>query len=358
MDSRKPAKIPSVLSKLASITAIRDVELFELSVLKTLAEILKTPSISLYKFNSTNIPCRLLRYSTEKSQTNTQRRVDESHELHISDIEVPDYIELAQQWIASTNKPYSIQQNDQYLTVYPVIGATNIVGYVSIEMLHEPTETEKFAITSILRISHNFHSLLEENQKDKLTGLLNRKTFDDNISKIQSLLPYSSRVYQYSGKENRLPELPNNFWLAVIDIDYFKKINDNFGHVYGDEVLLLVSQLMKRNFRSTDLLFRFGGEEFVVIVRGKHQQDAETILDRFRESIGKYQFPQINQVTVSIGATQITEEFVIATDIVGRADTALYYAKENGRNQMFFYEELLATGKIQNDIAVGSIEFF
>jgi diguanylate cyclase (GGDEF)-like protein len=347
-----------VLSKLASITAIRDVELFELSVLKTLAEILKTSNISLYKFNSSNIPCRLLRYSTEKSQTNTQRRIDESHELHISDIDVPDHIKLAQQWIASTNKPYSIQKTDHYLTIYPVIGSTSIVGYVSIKMVHEPTETEKFAITSILKISHNFHSLLEENQKDKLTGLLNRKTFDDTINKIQSLLPYSPQAAEYNGKENRTTQLPDNFWLAVIDIDYFKKINDNFGHVYGDEVLLLVSQLMKQSFRNTDLLFRFGGEEFVVIVRGRNKKDAETILDRFRKMIAQYQFPQISQVTVSIGITQITEQFIIATDIVGRADMALYYAKENGRNQLFFYEDLLAAGKIKNTIEIGSIDFF
>ena len=296
--------MPSVLSKLASITAIRDVELFELSVLKTLTEILKTSEVSLYKFNSDNVPCRLLRYSTERSHTNAQRRIDESHELQIYDIAVPEHIRLAQQWIFSTNKPYSIQKDDHYLTVYPVIGLTHIVGYVSINMGQEPTETEKFVITSILRISHNFHSLLEENQKDKLTGLLNRKTFDDNITKIQSLLPYSGEVSQYEGREKRGQDLPANFWLAVIDIDYFKRINDNFGHVYGDEVLLLVSQLMKQNFRSTDLLFRFGGEEFVVILRARCQKDAETVLQRFRTSIEQYPFPQIPRVTVSMGATQ------------------------------------------------------
>lgn len=348
----------SVLSKLATITAIRDIELFELSVLKTLTEILKTSDVSLYKFNSENIPCRLLRYSTEQRHTNTQRRIDESHELHIYDIEVPEHIRLAQQWIASTNKSYSIQKKDHYLTVYPVIGSAQIVGYVSINMAHEPTETEKFIITSILRISHNFHSLLEENQKDKLTGLLNRKTFDENITKIQSLLPYRGEVSQYDGQEKRLQELPDSFWLAVVDIDFFKRINDNFGHVYGDEVLLLVSQLMKQNFRSTDLLFRFGGEEFIVIIRVRSQQDAETIFQRFRKSIEQYQFPQIPRVTVSMGATQITEQFAIASAIVGRADMALYYAKDNGRNQLFFYEDLLANGELQNPIEEGSIDLF
>lgn len=348
----------TVLSRLASITAIRDIELFELSVLKTLTEILKVRGISLYKFSDANIPNRLLRYSSETIQSNKQRRQDESHEIQIMDIEVPDYITLAQQWILSTNKPYSLHREGAYLTVYPIIGPNSIVGYVSIEMPKQMTEGENVAITSMLKIFHNFHTLLEENQKDKLTGLLNRKTFDDSIAKIQTLMP-STVSDVFLGIEQRIDVNQRQFWLAVIDIDHFKSINDTFGHVYGDEVLLLVAQLMKHNFRDTDLLFRFGGEEFVIIANSKSKDSIHKALERFRYSIEQFSFPQINQVTVSIGATQISESFVLATEVVGRADSAMYYAKHNGRNRVFFYEDLIAQGKIEKTTELtGSIDLF
>lgn len=348
----------SLLCKLASITSIRDVEVFEISVLKTLTEILKTSDVSLYKFDTDNRPCRMLRYTNEQSATNRQLRIDESHEIQIYDIAVPKHIKLAQQWIASTNKPYSTKDGDRYLVVYPVMSLVSVVGYVSIKMDTELSEAEKFMISSVLRISHNFHALLEENQKDKLTGLLNRKTFDDNIAKAQSLLPYSGDIHHYNGEEHRSAEIPSNFWIGVMDIDHFKRINDTFGHVYGDEVLLLVAQIMRQSFRSNDLLFRFGGEEFVVLLRMQRKEDAEMVLERFRKAVESYEFPQIDKVTISIGAAQITKEFFTPADIIGRADEALYYAKNNGRNRVFFYEDLVKEGKAKNQIETGTIDLF
>src|SRR6202011_3687326 len=94
-------------------------------------------------------------------------------------------------------------------------------------------------------------------------------------------------------------------WLALIDIDRFKSINDGYGHLFGDEVLLLVSQLMKRSFRGADQLFRFGGEEFVVLLDRASEPGAQIVLERLRTTIGEHEFPQVGQVTISVGYTRI-----------------------------------------------------
>jgi Diguanylate cyclase, GGDEF domain len=90
-------------------------------------------------------------------------------------------------------------------------------------------------------------------------------------------------------------------WLGLVDIDKFKCINDNYGHLFGDEVLLLVSQLMKKSFRGTDQLFRFGGEEFVIVLDHATTEGVEVAFDRLRETIAAFEFPQVGRVTISLG---------------------------------------------------------
>ena len=350
-------KSPTVLSKLAEITTIRDTEAFEFSVLKTLSETFKTPMVSCYKLNDKQMPTTLLQYSVEHAYSSSMQRIDETRVLHLSDFDVPDYLRSAQQWIITNNKPYVTTLEDQTLVVYPVIGHVSVAGYVVIHLQQTPTETEHFAITCILRIYHNFLSLLEENQKDKLTGLLNRKTFDDCINKIQAAAS-ADAVVSFDGDKRKPTTTMQQFWMAVVDVDYFKKINDKYGHVYGDEVLILITQIMRQTFRSTDLLFRFGGEEFVVIIRMDNKHAAQQLFTRFHAAVAAYDFPKLLHVTVSMGITQITEAFMFSSAIVERADIALYYAKEHGRNQLHFYEDLLEDNKIDVDIEIGTIDIF
>ncbi len=359
MKSQKSVnQTPVLLNKLVTLTNIRDIEVFEFSFLKTLAELLKIEQLSMYKLDNNNQFCKLLIYSTETELSTHKHRMSEAQEVHIVEIEIPEYIKQAREWIISTNKPYTRFQDNIYLSVYPIKGASTIVGYISLELSHELTSTETLVITSLLSISHNFHSLLEENQKDKLTGLLNRTIFEDSINKIQSLLIDIDSRDEYLETEKRKTEIDNNFWLAIMDIDFFKRINDGFGHVFGDEVLVTLSQIMKHSFRSSDLLFRFGGEEFVAIIRVSTKEETQQILERFRCAVENYKFPQIDTVTISIGVTKMDEIHVIPADIVGRADQALYHAKEHGRNQLHFYEDLVDTGIIDEKIEEGTIELF
>ncbi len=353
------SKTPLILGKVASLTTIRDLDIFEFSFMKTLADLLNVNDISLYKFNDSNQPCRLIRYTSDTELADGKKKIDESKEIHIENIPVPEHIKHAQQWIDSTKKVYTLHDDNKYLTVYPVVGISRTIGYLTVTLEHELSESENLVISSLLSISENFHVLLEDNQRDKLTGLLNRKTFDDSVYKIQEIIAFMpDDATRYSGNEKRNKNNADTYWLSIIDIDSFKKINDEFGHIYGDEVLLMLSQIMKRTFRPGDLLFRFGGEEFVVIAKVNGQKEAIVMFERFRKAVEEFIFPQIGQVTISLGATLISGKHSMASDIVGRADKALYHAKHHGKNQLFFYEELVAEGIILEANKHGEIDLF
>lgn len=354
-------KAPSLLDKLASLTTIRDIELFEISLLKTMAELLKIKQLSMYKINPLNKNCWLIVYANDYKEYDNKRCFSESQEIYTSEITIPEHIEFAQIWIKTTGKPYIKKQDSNFLIVYPVANSHQIISLISFELTHSLSENEMLIITSLLSITQNFQALLDENQKDKLTGLLNRHSFEENINKIQSLSLHSQmRCHkEWNGNDKRKNKaLVKQYCLAIIDIDNFKCINDHFGHIMGDEVLLLLSYIMKQSFRPKDLLFRFGGEEFVVIFSIQHKDEARVVLERFREMIGDYHFPQISKVTVSIGATFIHKEILLVSEIVVRADKALYYAKNHGKDQLHFYEDLRDNGLIIERKETGTIDFF
>jgi diguanylate cyclase (GGDEF)-like protein len=194
----------------------------------------------------------------------------------------------------------------------------------------------------IARLYGNHVQLLDYSELDSLTRLLNRKTFDETFDR---LLMASGADSLEDEQEDRRGAEEGAPWLGVIDIDHFKRINDNFGHLFGDEVLLRVAELMRKTFRTGDRLFRFGGEEFIVILNANSNDLAAKGFDRFREAVEAYEFPQVGKVTCSVGITGVANTDV-PTDVVGRADEALYFAKEHGRNQVHCYEALLAQGAI------------
>jgi len=196
---------------------------------------------------------------------------------------------------------------------------------------------------------------LDYGELDTLTGLLNRKTFEGCFEKLRErLIRPAPKVVQHL-PENR-SQIAQPSWLALIDIDHFKAVNDGFWHLFGDEVLLLVSRLMRRSFRSGDLLFRFGGEEFLVLLEQASEPGAEMALERLRTMVEGYTFPQV-RLTISVGYTRINPEDV-ATLCVERADAALYYAKSHGRNNVRSCEALIAAGEIKHKVGNGEIELF
>jgi diguanylate cyclase (GGDEF)-like protein len=205
------------------------------------------------------------------------------------------------------------------------------------------------AITHLLDIYHNYNGLLNDNERDTLTGLLNRKTFDQKINKIMSAL--------HTNAMRQDDRAGISYFIAIFDIDHFKRVNDEYGHLIGDEVLLLFSQLMTKSFRETDPLFRFGGEEFVGIFGCAQDTDITAVLKRFTDKLQAFSFPQVGKVTASVGYTKLNQDSA-PSQLVDRADLALYYAKNNGRNLTCSYDELKAEGLLQEDIKEGEIELF
>ena len=213
-------------------------------------------------------------------------------------------------------------------------------------------------IGGIVSVYRNFQNLLDYSERDSLTGLLNRKTFDDQLAKmLQASAEHDTLAVPPDGHERRSPHEQEKQWLAVVDVDHFKAVNDKFGHLYGDEVLILIANLLQSSFRAQDRVFRFGGEEFVVLLRSSTLENAKKIIERFRMNVEQHEFPQVGRVTVSVGFVSISA-YEAPVIILGRADQALYYAKSHGRNMACHYDELVSGGLLQTIESNDTAEFF
>ena len=241
-----------------------------------------------------------------------------------------------------------------HLTYFPLHGGDVVVGVVEIETLTALDENAQRIVQGVLRIYRNFERLLHYSERDSLTGLLNRKTFDDSFMKATADLQLPSDL---ASEGRRVGCNPCGYWVGVIDIDHFKRVNDRFGHLIGDEVLLLLSRLMGRSFRIHDRLYRFGGEEFLVLMRCHCKDDAAQAFERFRSNTELFQFPQVGTVTVSVGFTAVRPGDT-PSSAFARADKAVYHAKAHGRNQVCSHDELLVSGMVEDDAKVGDVELF
>lgn len=248
-----------------------------------------------------------------------------------------------------------IQKDGTHTLWVPIWQNDRLVSCLEICTRGELDQHVCHTLDGILRVYQNFQNLLDYSERDSLTGLLNRKTFDENFSRMISAVTYADGVASGRPERRGHPEHKEQ-WLAVIDIDHFKRVNDHFGHVYGDEVLLLVANVLRSSFRTQDRIFRFGGEEFVVLLRSTTLADAHHVFSRFRSNIENYPFPQVGQITVSLGFASISQQTPVV--ILGRADQALYYAKTHGRNQVCHYEDLVSSGELETQVSNSDVEFF
>ncbi|EEX92567.1 sensory box/GGDEF family protein [Vibrio orientalis CIP 102891 = ATCC 33934] len=216
---------------------------------------------------------------------------------------------------------------------YPIPISSDCSAELIVEMDGD-IEEYHLLIDGFAKIYKNYLVVLHESERDKLTGLLNRRTLEERLTRCFDLVP---------GDVDGL-----NMWVAIIDLDHFKNINDTFGHMIGDEVLLLFAQQMQNYFCNNEQLFRFGGEEFVIIFPPQEKQQVLNTLENFRSLIEQYRFPQVNKVTFSCGLCVISRTQYLPT-ILDHADKALYFAKESGRNQIQCYEDLSKASSHLND---------
>jgi diguanylate cyclase (GGDEF)-like protein len=156
---------------------------------------------------------------------------------------------------------------------------------------------------------------------DPLTGLYNRQAI---LGKLHELI-------------NRAKRYKEDFSLSMLDIDHFKKVNDRYGHLSGDEVLEKIAALIRRNIRDTDIAGRYGGEEFIIILPQADLSSAMVVAERIRNIIANAEMKDTDgnvfAITVSMGLSS-WEAGEDAHSLISRADEALYKAKENGRNRV------------------------
>lgn len=174
-----------------------------------------------------------------------------------------------------------------------------------------------------------------EQESGKLRTLIiekNKEATFDALTKIPNRLAYEKKALEELARCKRFA---TPLSMAVWDIDFFKDINDTYGHKVGDKVLMAVAQLLEERMRETDFIARYGGEEFVMFLPGTTDQNALVLTEALREKIAACKFNhqgQITRITMSCGITHYIENDD-QESMFERADKALYAAKDNGRNQ-------------------------
>lgn len=154
-------------------------------------------------------------------------------------------------------------------------------------------------------------------RKDPLTGAGNRRALDEKLDEIVAV---NKRSHQFAS-------------LVVFDVDNFKRVNDQYGHPVGDQVLIKLTELINSRIRETDCLYRFGGEEFVVVLMGAGKKSATTIAEQFRLLIESNTIIEGEVITISLGVAELIEGETVKSWFE-RSDKAMYRAKETGRNRV------------------------
>ncbi|NOR57470.1 MAG: diguanylate cyclase [Sulfurimonas sp.] len=185
--------------------------------------------------------------------------------------------------------------------------------YINISKINEANYLINF--TDITKLTQEKEATELKVYKDSLTGISNRDKFEE--------------VFEYELKQSKRYNRPLS--LALLDIDKFKDFNDKYGHLIGDEVLIMLSEKIQSNTRESDLFARWGGEEFVLLFSNTNLQNALNSSENFRRIIEKLEHKSAGAVTVSFGVTEYKEGDTLES-MFKRADDALYEAKNSGRN--------------------------
>jgi diguanylate cyclase (GGDEF)-like protein len=189
---------------------------------------------------------------------------------------------------------------------------------------NEELETVENLMSGLLYPLRNallYHRAVQTALIDPLTGVKNRSTLDDAFQRELKL----ARRHDH------------DLSVILLDIDHFKQVNDKHGHLNGDQALRAVAQCVQQTIRDSDLLFRFGGEEFIILLSGTGADGSALLAERIRREVERITpFPDgKTTLTISLGVTSLRDEDTIDS-LLERADSALYRAKRSGRNRAVF----------------------
>ncbi len=221
--------------------------------------------------------------------------------------------------------------NSKICSIVPLHNANNYFGCVVVTSEREEmTDTETNFLTLFanqIELAITVAGLFEEVKKqaitDPLTGIYNRRYFEDNIVK----------------EAERSLRLKQPFSLISMDLDFLKKINDTYGHQYGDIAIKTIANVLKKEARSIDIPARIGGEEFNLLLPGVDSKGAYIAAERIRKSIESQVIETIGGITASIGVATFLEHSDRIDELMELADQAMYKAKLNGRNQVQIAQE-------------------
>jgi diguanylate cyclase (GGDEF)-like protein len=319
----------NVVDHLAELTGLRDRDVLDVTLVGALRDLLRPRSAAIYRI---------------VGDTVERRWMTDSMWTELADLPLlRDHPERAD--CLARQEAFSLEGMPAR-AFFPLVNEYEATGVLELHTEQPLRPEEVQLVCSILRIYRNFQGLLDYSERDTLTGLLNRKTFDESFLRVlgHGAKADDALLDAPAGRRQALRGgARGSAWLGVIDIDHFKRVNDGFGHLIGDEVLLLMSRLMRATFRFHDHLFRFGGEEFVVLMRCGRDADAHGAFERLRANVEAYPFPQVGHITVSVGFTALRPGDTPSLAFE-RADKAVYWVKQNGRNQIAHQADLVARG--------------
>ncbi len=223
-------------------------------------------------------------------------------------------------------------RDSRYTQAYQLVVHGEPLGTIEISRKWDFTTEEsnifEYALCSLvypLRNSLLYRQALLAAHKDALTGVYNRSTLDDSLTREIKLAHRYQRPLA----------------MIILDIDHFKSVNDTYGHAVGDQVIKAIAERTGKCIRSTDILFRYGGEEFVALLSNTDLQGAQLLAERIRAAVEQEQIccgDQTLRVTASLGVAELAANENQA-QFFTRADQALYQAKREGRNRVCLAEK-------------------
>ncbi len=216
----------------------------------------------------------------------------------VSSIDAQEKTQIANRWVT-----VKYEKGIDYILVEKIVAAFGvillIIGYFYLRLRKLKAKVEKLSLC------------------DPLTNLYNRRHFRKVGQKAFSLFTRNAQTFS----------------VAMLDIDNFKKINDTYGHKFGDTFLQNIADILQKHSRESDVVSRFGGEEFIMLLRNTDSNGARVHADKIRAEVEKLYVDNAH-VTLSVGVSEVKKSDTSIEDVVKRADEALYLAKANGKNQV------------------------